>query len=295
MASGRMLQRKISSNKQLPKLMALLDERMGAPHGAMAMLLYTWSIAHLDAEGRMHGDIDLVKGQVVPRISFITPDLIETYLLAMQEVGLVVYYEAEDDRWLAFPGFDRNQPHLRKEREAKSSVPDPEGSKQLLRSVELPTPAEVRSDTGLTPAEVKLSKENELIHKRTYTRVEREERIQKLFFVAAWRNAGLGPIQDPSSMEELRRVFNGDDCDADPVAYCEAWKKISSAWRKKMPTSGEGPALMLKHLDKVQLVVSGEMDPDSVPKDSGKKPEPYRPRLQTVEELRAKRAAQAAE
>jgi hypothetical protein len=123
MATGRMIQRKISSNKELPRLIALLEERMGQPHGAMAALLYTWSIAHLDIDGRMHGDPFVVKGAVLPRISFVTPELVEKYLLAMAEVGLVSYYEADGDRWLEFSGFKDCQPGLRPEKERPSSIP----------------------------------------------------------------------------------------------------------------------------------------------------------------------------
>lgn len=157
MAQGRMIQRKISSNKQLPRLLRLLDERYGAPHGAQAVILYTFCIAHLDVEGRMHGDPALVKGNVVPRFAMSAED-VERYLLAMAEVGLVVYYEAEDDRWLYFPGFDSSQPNLRKDREAPSKAPPPDRGSLISAGA---SPAELGSDAGNGPAEEKRREDQE--------------------------------------------------------------------------------------------------------------------------------------
>jgi hypothetical protein len=155
MAQGRMLQRKISRNRDLPRLVALLDERMGEPHGALAALLYTWCIAHLDVAGRMHGDPDVVKGEVVPRISAITPELVRTYSEAMAEVGLVHYYEADGDRWLEFRGFKDSQPGLRPEKEAASRVPSPSAGTPISSLSSGPTPELVRSNSRPTPLEVK--------------------------------------------------------------------------------------------------------------------------------------------
>jgi len=160
MATGRMLSRKISANKDIPRLVRLVDERLGQPHGAFAALLFTWLIAHLDAEGRTSGDPDVVKGNVAPRMPWITSDSVHAYLMAAAELKLVEYYEADGDSWLAFPGFDRNQPWLRKDREAASQIPSPDSGVSKLA-----TPDQLRSNSGVTPAllppkvsEVKVSK-----------------------------------------------------------------------------------------------------------------------------------------
>jgi hypothetical protein len=147
MASGRMIQRKISRNKKLPTLIDMLDQSMGVPHGSMAALLYTWSIAHLDREGRMHGDPLVVKGEVVPRITFITPELVDVYLRAMAHVGLVQYYEANGDRWLEFPAFEDSQPGMRKGREPESIIPSPAEGRQITGIV----PADCRQLSGKVP------------------------------------------------------------------------------------------------------------------------------------------------
>jgi hypothetical protein len=156
MATGRMLQQKISNNKSLPRLIALLDERLGAPNGAMAALLYTWCIAHLDVEGRMSGDPHVVKGNVVPRIPFITADVVAVYLDTMNEIGLVIYYEAEDDLWLEFPAFKDSQPGLRHDRE-KSTIPSPQEGRRLRHVDDAEPPQEGgdarREHAGTLPAD----------------------------------------------------------------------------------------------------------------------------------------------
>ncbi len=146
MAQGRMIQRRISQNKDLPRLLSLVNERMGGAHGAQAVILYTWCIAHLDVEGRMHGDPAVVKGTVVPRFGSISETDIDAYLLAMGECGLVIYYEAKGDRWLVFPGFNEAQPGMRKDRESLSKVPLPEEGR-ILAGV---TPAECRQDSRIS-------------------------------------------------------------------------------------------------------------------------------------------------
>lgn len=144
MAQGRMIQRKISRNRNLPDLVALLDQRLGFGHGAQAALLYTWCIPHLDVAGRMHGDPDVVKGEVVPRLSGFTPDLVRTYSVAMAEVGLVKFYQADGDLWLEFHGFKDSQPGLRPEKEAPSKVPSPSVGALIGPDV-------LRTNSGLTP------------------------------------------------------------------------------------------------------------------------------------------------
>jgi len=117
MARGRMLNKSISYNRDV----ATLTNKLGG----LAGLVWTWMIAHLDREGRMHGDPAVIKGTVAPRIDGITPDLIRQMLAEANELGLIVWYEADGERYVAFPGFDHQQVGLRKEREPESDLPSP--------------------------------------------------------------------------------------------------------------------------------------------------------------------------
>ena len=147
MAEGRMLQKRISQSRQVARLVAAVDERLGQPHGAYAALLFTWAISHLDREGRMHGDPSLVKSTVLPRLPGITDEHVAAYLAVAAELELIHWYSAKDDLWLAFPGFDRSQVGLRKDRETPSRCPPPdEGSPHRG-----PTPRSPRTNSGAAP------------------------------------------------------------------------------------------------------------------------------------------------
>jgi hypothetical protein len=138
MAQGRFLHKRISVNRDLPKLMAELDARYGFGHGAYCSVLFTMMLPWIDVEGRLHGDPCIVKGRCVPRVAELTLERVELFLGALDAAGLVVWYEANGDRWLWFPGFEKSQPGLRKDREESSQCPPP--------------PASRRSDSGAPPA-----------------------------------------------------------------------------------------------------------------------------------------------
>lgn len=101
--------------------------------------------------------------------------------------------------------------------------------------------------------------------KQTHAGARVDERVSPAMLAEAWNRAGLGPMQDASGMADLRAAFNAPSCEADPYAYCAAWKRLSSAWRRGgAKGSGESPRLMVDHMDKVYLVVTGELNPDEI-------------------------------
>lgn len=166
MASGRMLQRKISNSHDVAALIERVSADMGCEHGAYAALLFTWCIAHQDVKGRMHGDPRLVRSAVFPLLDHITAVHVTAYLHHMQAVGLVLWYEVDGRRWLAFPGFDGSQPGLRRDREPESIVPEPEQGTPVGAGC---LPAQLRQAAGSDPAirPVKEEKGREVEGKRT--------------------------------------------------------------------------------------------------------------------------------
>lgn len=133
-------------------------------------------------------------------------------------------------------------------------------------------PAHVReeSSAGHTGSHAHAHSQSEEKHTRAPARVG--ERVASVALMAAWNAAGLGPMQDSTAMAELRAAFNRPECDADPVAYCAAWKRLSTAWRRGgAKGSGESPRLMVTHMDKVHLVVTGELNPEEL-SERGKAP-----------------------
>jgi hypothetical protein len=135
MPKGRMLNKKISQDNKVAKL------------SLKATLLYTWCIPYLDVEGKIYGDVWTLKS-IVPHVKEITPDNIPSIVNEWVVVDLVTYYGDDSHKYLYFKGFMENQ-SINPDREAKSEIPSPE----LLQS-----------NSGLTPAKVKLSKDNINVH-----------------------------------------------------------------------------------------------------------------------------------
>ena len=144
MASGRMLQRKISKSHDVAMLMERVSAELGMEHGPFAALLFTWCIAHQDVEGRMHGDPRIVRADVFPLVEQITAAHIGRYLWHMHQLGLLIWYQVEGRKWIAFPGFDGAQPGLRKDREPPSAAPHPEKGVPV-------EPGNCREDAGQLP------------------------------------------------------------------------------------------------------------------------------------------------
>ena len=141
MAIGRMLNKKISFNK-------IINESLSSD---TCRLAFTWTIPHLDRDGRINGDPTVLRSIIFPRRRDITDEQIEAYIWEWVENDLVIWYEAEGDKWLQFPKFGANQPNLRYEREAESTMPPPEEGKIIdpsLRSSSGANPDQVRSNSG---------------------------------------------------------------------------------------------------------------------------------------------------
>ena len=111
MARGRMLSKDIS-----------LDEKVDLLSDDTCRLLFTWLIPHLDVEGRMYGDARLFKAIVAPRRPY-TLKKVEKCLTEMEKFGLITRYSFNGNTYLESPNFEKHQPGLQKNKEAKSKLP----------------------------------------------------------------------------------------------------------------------------------------------------------------------------
>ena len=159
MARGRMINKTIGSSMQFHQL----------PDDT-CRLLATWIIAHLDCNGVFYADPNMVRSLVFTRRGDVSLERIEQYLQAMEDIGLIVRFKADGERWQYWPGFDRNQPGLRKDRETTNFPPPPistvsEPADDGQNADSLPdecrqddgnVPDECRQDDGEMYAEVKL-------------------------------------------------------------------------------------------------------------------------------------------
>ena len=114
MARGRFISTDITKDKRVSDL---ADDT--------SRLAFTWAITLADAEGRVYGDPALLRSLLFPRCDKITIAQMEDYIREWHDCGLIYWYEAEGDRYIWFPAFDKNQVGLRKDREAPSSIPPP--------------------------------------------------------------------------------------------------------------------------------------------------------------------------
>ena len=129
MAQARMLNKTISLSKKLAMLKS-----------DSARLLYTWLIPHLDIQGRFYADVDIIKGNVVPKLKMTTRK-IAAYLNELAEVGLIKLYKADGEFYLQLENFKHFQ-ILREDREAPSKIPPPEKCE----------PRELQENSRRTPA-----------------------------------------------------------------------------------------------------------------------------------------------
>ena len=121
MPQGRIILKSISESK---KVAALKTES--------ARLLYTWLIPHLDVNGCFSGDPVVVNHKIFTRLHH-THKQVESYLSNMEQVGLIIQYEANGDQFLFVPDFQDKQPSLNPDREGKPSIPLPT-KEQILQS-----------------------------------------------------------------------------------------------------------------------------------------------------------------
>lgn len=159
MARGRFLNTSIAEDMALNQL------------SIEAHWLYMMTIPHLDRDGLIKADTYLLFGKVCPR----RPELIgriDDLVDEWAKSGLVIVYPTRDGRVAYFRGFSKNQQGMHYSREAASTLEPPPNhvraesgiepiqdevmdEPEPSQSDEIPTPDEIRMNSGLTPAEVK--------------------------------------------------------------------------------------------------------------------------------------------
>ena len=103
-----------------------LDKQVNDLSSAESKLAFTWLIPHLDKEGRTYGDPAIVRAMIFPRRTDISVEQMESFIQEWHNVGLIIWYECDDDRYILFPNFDKHQIGLNKDREADSVIPIPD-------------------------------------------------------------------------------------------------------------------------------------------------------------------------
>jgi len=122
MANRRMLSKSISVSKKVNRdLYQHLKAEGKDP--CFGLLLFSWLIPHTDDFGRIDGDPYYIKHQIIPALP-LTEDDIEVALNAMDEVGLIVWYNANGGKVIQIIDFDTHQKGL--DKRTKSKFPPPQ-------------------------------------------------------------------------------------------------------------------------------------------------------------------------
>ncbi|MCG3208649.1 MAG: hypothetical protein FOGNACKC_02261 [Anaerolineae bacterium] len=151
MARGRMLNNSISLSL---KFNQLPDDT--------CRLLATWTISHLDKNGVFYGLAVSVKSLVMPHRADISVEQVESYLQAMERVGLIRRFAANGLMWQWWPTFTDNQIGLRPERES-SDFPEPPSGPSAPNTPPPPDnppdapqlPENSRKNGGKNPAQIR--------------------------------------------------------------------------------------------------------------------------------------------
>jgi hypothetical protein len=133
MPRGRMISKSICRSGQVNSLSSDLSR-----------LTFTWLIPWQDVEGRIDADPIQIKLNLFKHRKDVTVAKIGRILQELDDAKLIVLYEANGNQYAWFPGFNKHQQGLRKEREAVSEIPPFDGSSSELTPGVTP---------GVTPAE----------------------------------------------------------------------------------------------------------------------------------------------
>lgn len=141
MARGRFISESVATDARLNSL------------SVEAELVYLMTVPHLDRDGLIDGDPDVLWGKVCPkRRQFL--DAMTLYIEEWIRAELVVSYETPGGAVLWFKGFAKNQVGLRYERESPSRFPPPPHGKDSQPAGSSPATVRQPSDNCLAQLEV---------------------------------------------------------------------------------------------------------------------------------------------
>lgn len=168
MARGRFVSNTLGGSRKFARLT-----------GDFPRLLYVLLITHTDVNGRVDADPLWIRGQILTRIPA-DDDAINAALEEMHAVGLIHLYTANGAPYLEIVNFEEHN-KVRADREAQATIPGPDGSTPATKpdrspstmptgdragraqrtTSELagPAPEKVRSESGVTPAQVEVEVE----------------------------------------------------------------------------------------------------------------------------------------
>lgn len=234
MPSGRILLKSISQSKKLSLLKT-----------DGARLLYTWLIPHLDVNGCFSGDPHVIRGQILTRLGKSLDD-IKRYLTDIENNDLIKLYESNGDIFLQVPDFLDKQPNINPEREAKPSIP-------LPKTNNIPIPDLLKSNSGVTPTQLKLNRSKEPLspsgdggQKENGVYLTKKKRVlkgEKLeWFLEFWKvfDYKTGKADAADAWLDIKGLNNNLFQSILKGAKQEASRRLDTVARDKTPKMGQG-------------------------------------------------------
>jgi len=218
MPRGRMLNKSISVDEEVAKL------------SEKAIILFTFCIPHLDVDGKISANVDILKGVVVPYLKNFTKKKIEKCIQELAKSPLVLLYGSEH-KYMQFLGFNSNQ-KINKEREAPSEIPDP--PPELLKSKSRSTPAKVK----LNLSKVNLSKDKSSCSENP--KPEFSERAKKLKSLMLQNNP---KAKIPKSLDDwangVRLMVEQDKRTLEEIDKVIEWSQKDDFWKTNILSMGK--------------------------------------------------------
>lgn len=120
MARGRVIDKRLGKSK---KFAALPSDKARI----LYVLMYLWT----DQEGKMNADIEEIRTDCVLYLRYSYQVIIEMVMELIHE-KLLILYKIKGKFYFKFTKFEEFHPHIRKNREAPSRIPDPPVNKYVL-------------------------------------------------------------------------------------------------------------------------------------------------------------------
>jgi len=200
MARGRMINNRICADIAINKLSC-----------DTSRLAFTWLVTFADSEGRTYGDPAMVRSLLFPRRYDVTVEEMASYIAEWAELGLVQWYEADGDKWIWFPGFEKNQRGLDRRREPKSVIPAPVSCTDSDHTQSVLSTAEIRTEYVPCTAEQNRTEENRTEGESVPSTAAIVQRCAAMWF------AGSG--KEPTNGDRERLVHALDEYGDDRVIY----------------------------------------------------------------------------
>lgn len=207
-------------------------------------LFFVLLLLDLDNIGRGIGDPFYLKGKVYDRRPEITPEIIEKMLVALHDVGLIIWYEVEGSRYIQDPVHDAHNKCVGNMKKS-SDYPQP-GDKDVsdweIKNNKVYTPFE-QSTNGVSTEEEEEEEDKEEEESKALTKRERfvRPKIQEVFdyFI---QKAPAGMSKDAVA-HEADKFFNYYESNGWRVGRnpMKNWQAAVRNWVKNIKTWRSAP------------------------------------------------------